>query len=227
MSTTTTAQTQSYIPSRDPAFNNWAQNFSTQIANSPATFGLAVPDAVAITAAFASWNLAYLKAVTPATRTKANVAEKDAQRAASTVTFRLYAQQIRANPGVTNENKSLLLINLPEADRTDIPAPSTSPLLAIVGATPFTHTIRFSDSNTPDTRGKPFGALQLELWRTIGIAPATDPATASYYGAATKQPFPSEFAPADVTKWCTYWGRWVTRRGLVGPWSLPVSMVVV
>lgn len=219
--------TQSYIPSRDPAFDTWADNFQTQIAASPATFGLAVPDAVAITAAFDLWHAAFVLAITPATRTKPSVAAKDAQRAASTVTFRTYAQQIRANPGVTNEDKALLLITIPDTGRTPIPAPSTQPLLTLVGATPLTHTLRFADANSPDKRAKPFGALQLEVWRTIGVAPVTDPATSDYFGAATKQPFASTFAPADIGKYATYFGRWVTRTGLVGPWSTPIAMVVV
>jgi hypothetical protein len=89
------------------------------------------------------------------------------------------------------------------------------------------HTLRFADANTPASRKKPFGAIGLQVFRNIGIAPVTDPNAAVFYGVASRQPFAVNFIAADNGKVCTYFGRWITLRGLVGPWSPPVSMTIV
>jgi hypothetical protein len=34
------------------------------------------------------------------------------------------------------------------------------------------------------------------------------------------------FEPADAGKTATYFARWMTQRGLVGEWSLPVAMII-
>ena len=83
---------------------------------------------------------------------------------------RPYAQQIRANRGISNADKTALGLNVPDGTPTPVPAPSTSPILAVIGATPGEHTIRFADSATPDKRGKPFGAIGLQLFVAVGPA---------------------------------------------------------
>ena len=79
---------------------------------------------------------------------------------------------------------------------------------------------------TPDSPAKPFGATELQLFRTIGTAPATDPEQAQFYGKFTKNPVGVAFQPADNGKQATYFARWASRRGEVGPWSAPVSLAI-
>jgi hypothetical protein len=43
---------------------------------------------------------------------------------------------------------------------------------------------------------------------------------------ATKNPVGINFVAGDVGKVCYYAARWITRRGLVGPWSNIVSFTV-
>ena len=51
-----------------------------------------------------------------------------------------------------------------------------------------------------------------------------DPEQAQFYGAFKKNPVAVGFDPADDGKVATYFARRASRRGDVGPWSLPVSM---
>lgn len=216
-----------YIPPKDADFASWMENFSDLITANPSLYGLVAADAVTIAGVNATYQSAYTTAVNPATRTGPSVAAKDAAKAAALNVARPYSIQIRNNAGVTNQDKLDLGLTVPDLTPTPIPAPSTSPLLDIVAATPLQHTLRYADQNTPDSRAKPFGATALLLYRSIGVAAAVDPDQADFVGVFTKVPVASNFASGDVGKIATYFGRWATRTGLVGPWSNPVSMGIV
>lgn len=217
----------SYIPARDADFDAWSSNFATVIAANPSAYGLAAADATAITNAYTLWSAAYTLATNPSTRTTPSIAAKDVQKAASLVTFRAYATIIQANQGVSNDAKADAGLTIRSAGRTPVPAPATAPILGFVGATPLVHTLTYRDTSTPTSKAKPFGALQLEIWRSVGLTAPSGPETTSFVGLYTKSPLAVNFISADVGKTAWYYGRWVTRRGLVGPWSALLSAAIV
>lgn len=212
-----------YIPARDADFDAWGNNFQTVIAANPAAFGLASGDATAITASFNAWHADYVLVTTPGSRTSPNIAAKDVQKASSLVVFRTYAQQIQANAGVSNTNKAAAGLTVRATGRTPIPAPGTAPILGLVGNTPGVMTGKFSDTSTPSTKAKPFGALQLEIWYQIAPTAGPDPTMAIYSQVVTKSPFSFDTPTGALGKSTILFGRWVTRRGLTGPWSAPLS----
>lgn len=228
-----------YIPARDSTLDSWADNFSTLVTASPATYGLTAPDAVAIANAFATWHAAYLLGgstgsppvpINPSTFTTVTVAAKNSAKFAMIVILRTYASQIRINPGVTNADKIALGLNLPNNTPSPIPVPLTFPLLSIVSAGPGTQIIRFADSATPASRAKPFGAVGMQLFRGVGVAAITDVNLTDFYAQLTSQPFQASFLIGDAGKVATYFARWITRGRTVGeaaaqlgPWSAPVS----
>jgi hypothetical protein len=130
---------------------------------------------------------------------------------------------IKRNRGISNAAKLSLGLNLLRPARLAVPAPSTSPILSVIGATPGVHTIRFADEDTPNARAKPAGAIAMQLFRAVGERAASDPRQATYYASVTRQPFAVTFDHADNGKVATYFARWITRTGLVGPWSRAVS----
>ena len=215
-----------YIPPKDADLVNWANNFSALISGNPATYGLLAGDGVTIAAFVAAFDASYLVITNPATRTMPAIAAKDGDKAAMLSIVRSYAQQIRLDQGVTNENKLALGLTSGDPTPTPIPAPASNPLLSVIGATMGQQTLRFADVNTPALRKKPFGAIGLQLFANIGIAPISDPAAATFAAFVTRQPYAMNFANADNGKTCTYFARWQTRTGLVGPWSPPVSFTV-
>ena len=217
----------SYIPTQDAPLKAWANNFATLIAASPGTFGLLTSDAVTISSFANNFSAAMDVIENPATKTKPSVANKDALKASMLGVLRPYAQNVRNNAGVTDENKLALGLNVPSTSRTPITVPQTQPLLSIIGATPGVHTIRYADVNTPDKRSKPFGAIQIGIFATVGAVAATNPEVALFQGGYTVQPLGITWSAGDVGKVATYWGRYIGRRGDFGPWSAPVSMVIV
>jgi hypothetical protein len=133
---------------------------------------------------------------------------------------------IKANPAITDGQLALLGLTVDDPTPTPVPAPVTSPILTIVAATPLQHTLRFADQATPDSRAKPFGAKFLEVHVTVAAAPAVDPDASPFHGDFTRQPVAIDYDAGDVGKSATVFGRWKTATGLVGPWSLGVSMTV-
>jgi len=95
-----------------------------------------------------------------------------------------------------------------------------------IAATPGSHTLRFADSLTPDSRGKPFGASDILLFCCVAEEDVNDPSLAKFVGKFTKNPISVEFTAAQNGLQATYFARWSSRRGDVGPWSLPVSMAI-
>ncbi|HEX3356806.1 MAG TPA: hypothetical protein VHS31_07540 [Tepidisphaeraceae bacterium] len=216
-----------YIPRKEQDLSAWALNFSTLIAASPARYGLASADALTIEGVCSAFITSLVAASDPATQTKPTVAAKDAAREAMLPVVRQYAQQIRINAGVSNEDKSALGLNLPNHSRSPVAAPSTSPTITLIGATPGEITARFADTNTPTRRAMPAGALGLLVFVAIDSNAVADPSKALFRAFITRQPFALAFESIDAGKVATVFGRWMNRKGELGPWSNAASMRIV
>ena len=219
-------QTGDYIPQTDAGFRDWLANFALLIQQDPGRFGLEAADAAIISSLNTSFAAAYVACQSPATRTTALVTQKDALRASATASCRVYAMNIKANAGVDNESKIELGLHINDPTPTPIPAPTTTPLLNIVGMFSGSHEIRFADELTPSSRKKPAGAIQLELYVHVGPTPIVNWQDATFAGVYTKNPIQYEFTPDQANQTATYFARWRTQRGLVGPMSLPVAMTI-
>jgi hypothetical protein len=217
-------QSSPYIPAADGPFRDWLSNFSTLISQDAQKYGLEPSDAAVIANLLASYSAAYQVVQAPSTRTPSAVAQKDALKASAVASCRVYAQMVKANQGVDNEDKIALGIHVNDPTPTPIPAPTTAPLLNIVSAFSGSHEIRYADELTPASRKKAPGAIQLELYVHVGANATADPELAKFVGAFTKNPIQHQFDAADANMTASYFARWRTQRGLVGPWSLPVAM---
>ena len=154
-----------YIPTRDADFQLWLDNFSALISADPASYGLSSADAGPLAALTATFDAALAAATNGSTRGPSTIAAKDTARANAESRARQLATLIQANPSVTDEQKTDLQITVRKTNKTPIPAPSTSPLLSFIAATPLQHTLRYADQDTPDSRARPFGAAALILSR--------------------------------------------------------------
>jgi hypothetical protein len=217
----------SFIPTRDGDLNLWAVNFDTLITANPVVYGLTPADAAFIHFYVDAFTTALQAASDPSTRGPASVAAKDGAKAAMLDIIRTYARQIRDNLGIGNEDKVALGLTIPDLIPSPIPAPSSTPILAILGATPLSHTIRYADSNMPNGRSKPFGAMGMQLFCWVGDNKPAEPEQWRLAAFVTHQPFGLTFQAADVGKTAFYRGRWQTRTGRVGDFGAEASMIVV
>lgn len=220
-----------YIPPKDADFDAWLVNFSTLLTANPTNYGLVAGDATAVAAVTSAWTTAYPIATNPATRTSATIATKDAARASAEATVRPYAIRIRNNASVSDALKIGIGVTIPNTPPTPIPAPVVAPVVSLLSAISLEQTLEYKASGSTG-KAKPFGAIGVEVWRSVGTVPAVDPLQTSYVGTVTKSPFRQSFLAGDQGKIVTYFARFVTRSGpggaaQVGPWSDPLSVVVM
>ena len=200
------------------------RTFAGNISAAPSAYMLSPADAAMIQHAVDEFAAAYSVALAPATRTKCTVAVKNEVRYSAEQLCRLYYSLIKLNLGVSYADKIAIGVNPPNPSRTPMQCPLSSPLLNIIAATPGSHTLCYRDSMTPTSKAKPFGATQLQLFVAIGDQRVRNPQEAAFYRAFTVNPVGVAFEAKDDGKLATYFGRWASRKGDVGPWSLPVSM---
>lgn len=214
---------ESYIPPTDSGALSWMKAFRNGIQNDPAKYGLSEADATSIANAvneFEQW-MDYLDE--PENKNKVSVAQKDDARTAAEQICRQFAVLIKHNSGISDPDKIAIGVRPVNPNRDPIHVPQSSPILTVLGSTPGSHTVRFADWHTPDSRKKPFGAANLQLFVAVGEEPEGDPSKARFVGAFTQNPVGVLFDSEDNKKTATYYARWASRRGEVGPWSIGVS----
>jgi len=214
------------IPRTDADALLWLESFSANINGNLAAYQLQAADGLAIQSAVQSFASALAASSNDATRTPAAVNLKDQTRNSAEQICRQYAILIKYNAGISDQAKIDAGVRPVNPDRNPVPQPATSPLLDIIAATPGVHTVRYSDSMTPDSRAKPNGSSDLLLFVAVADSNQTDPANASFVGKFTKNPIAVTFDAADNGKQATYFARWSNRKGQMGPWSIGVSLAI-
>jgi len=219
-----------YIPTRDSLLDQWGLNFSDLITADPALYGLDAADALAIQNAYDAFHAAYIIVSVPANRSQTTVATKNNLKNTFIQLARTYAQQIRNNPGVANDDKLALGLNLANNTPSPIPAPTSQPILSIIAGFPLAQQLRYADSNSPASRKKAPGSIVCQIYGRLTLAAdplPSSPTPTDFVIQGTKNPVIQQFDPGDAGKFSTYWARFVNRNGLVGPWSDSVSQLVL
>lgn len=215
-----------YIPPRDADYLNWLASFSTLITASPGTYGLVAGDAVAIAAQNTAFSAAYALGggtyhapVNAATKTPTTTQAKNDAKANSLAIIRPYAQQIANNAGVSSANKIALGLNPRTTPPAPIGAPASFPIVGVRSGSPLTITMQWQDSTIGAGKSKPFGAIQAEVRAEASATPIVTADAIAFNSLQTKSPLTLVFDGSVGGEQCYYAVRWVTRRGLVGPWS--------
>lgn len=216
-----------YIPPKDADLDNWSSNFSTLITASPATYGLVTSDAVAIATVVDAWHAAYLLVTSPTTKTADTVQAKNDARTNMLAIVRPYAQTIALNAGVTSDDKIALGLNPRTTPPTPITEPTTNPVLTIQNAPPLAVILRYRDSvASVSVKSKPYGVTAVQVFATVSATPISDPEALAFQLQATKSPLQLMFGSGDVGKQAYIAARYVTQKGLFGPWSPIINFTV-
>jgi hypothetical protein len=216
-----------YIPPKDADFAAWLDNFSALITTAPGTYGLTSGDAVVIADVTATWDAAYALVTSPSTKTATTVQAKNVARITALNTVRPYSQTIALNAGVSADAKVALGLNPRTSTPVPITAPTTYPALTIANALPLQHVLRYRDQlASPSVKAKPYGVLQIQLFGLPSATAVTDPTTLQLLQVTTKSPLLQSWPSGDVGMKAYYAAKWVTRKGLVGPWSPIVSFTI-
>jgi len=215
-----------YIPREDAQFRTWATQFAAYISANASAFLLSSAQAASIQSVVDDFDAAYLVATAEATRTKPTIIAKDDARSIAESLCRQYAIIIKETPGISDEDKVAAGVRPVNPNRDPIQCPQTSPIVTIIGNTPSAQTLEYRDPTEPASKAKPFGASELQLFLAIAETENSPLADARFVGKFTRNPIAVEFDEGDNGKFATYYARWASVRGEVGPWSLPVSMAI-
>lgn len=206
-----------YIPTTDALLINWGRNYSDLLTATPATYGLEAADALIVQTQFDIFDDSYDAAIAPETRTIVTVADKDGEKLTFLRIARLYAAIIRANQGVTDEDKTALGLNIPDLVPTAIPPPTTYPEISVIIAGAGMHQILITDQLTPTLKAKPFGVAGCLLY--ANSAPTADPVMtdAPLLAVITRADTALDVSSFPVGSHVGYKGQWFNRKGELGP----------
>lgn len=216
----------SYLPYKDSALLDWARNFSEQITQSPASYGLTIPQAEAFGTLFTTYETAYNTAVAPETRTKGTIAAKNDAKKALKTDARNLVSIIQGVPTVTAQMKIDLGITVRDTEPTPIPPPTIAPEIDFMPTGTRTIRVRLHNEKTLNRR-KPVGVQGALVFSYIGEVPPTDINLWKFETNTTKTLVEID-PPVTVTSGTQIWftAFWYNPRAQSGPAATPVSTVV-
>lgn len=216
-----------YIPSRNADFVAWLANFSTLITASPGTYGLVAGDATAIASQNTATIAAYNLITSPSTKTAATVSAYNTEKVNALAIARPYALTVSYNAGVSSSNKIALGVNPRTSVPTPITTPTTTPVLTAQSTSTAGTILRYRDATaSPSVKSKPYGVIACQIFASASVTAITDPTLLAYVRNETKSPFTLAMGAPDAGKTVYFAARWITRTGLVGPWSPIITYVV-
>ena len=216
------------IPTKDSLCVPWMQNFSTRLTASPATWGQTALIATAVAAAVDAYVQAYEaleQARADGTRSKASTAAKDSARLAALELIRPIYMGVQASYSISDENKILLGVKVPDRTRTPEPSPTTQVILTQVRMVNRTATFSLRDSGSESSRARPFGARGASVFYCVGAEPQPPGDGWFFAGNATRPTVDVVLSKAPVEA-CTVWvcAMWYGSRGELGPVSPVVRL---
>ena len=215
-----------YIPTTDAALDLWADNFCGMIQTDPDRYGLMLYDAGVLANQFTIWHEALVKAWNPMTKTPVAVADKDGEKVTLLQLIRQYAAQIRANLGVSDEDKTALGLNIPDPTPTPIPVPTTYPVIGVMLAGTGEHNLVIADQLTPWKKSKPYGVVGCLLFAQNGVTPPQHMTDAPLFAVPTKADVVLDVSGYSPGTWLAYAAKWFNAKGEMGPMG-PMRLFVV
>jgi len=216
-----------YMPRKDAEALSWFKAFSLGLAERAGVYPVSPGEIAAIGQAVERFAAAFAVAWNGSTRTTVAVTLKDeARRVAEDMCRPIYAR-IRLDKSVDDADKLAIGVRPMKASYGRLTAPDTVPLLSQGALTWSAYEIAYRTQHGVTGRAKPVGAAQLQVFRAVGETPARSVEQAAYFRSVSRSPMRVEYTSADNGKVATYFARWVTRRGEVGPWSAPLSVQAV
>lgn len=206
----------------------WSRNFRDHIVSDPPQFGLSIAQAAQYSALHDAFAVRYAQAIDPKTNSKVNVQAKNSAKAALKANARMLARLVNATPGITNGQRAMLGLRVPDEHVTPVDVPSAWPRVHVVSMTGRTVRLRLSDDASPTRRGKPPGVVGAVVLYYVAEHGENDPSPLmskwSFGGFSTRPMFQMTIppdAPALARVWIA--ACWVNTRGRNGPFSAATS----
>lgn len=217
-----------YIPRNDSDFNLWQGYLLKEVNTNKEPWGIVPTVLAALGVKQTRWEAAYANTANKQNRTSADVQEKSDARADYEPALRGFvAEFLTNNSKVTDSDRERMGLTVKSGSRTPSPVPSSRPVASIDFSIRLQHTINFYDEATPRSKAKPTGTHGCEIWAKKGGEAPKSASELQFLTTDTATPYVQTFDGADAGQIIYYWLRWVNTRGEYGPWSTPVSAMIV
>jgi hypothetical protein len=215
-----------YFPNKEADVWPWVQNFVLVLSANAARWGIAEALVSALGDLAAAFRTAYTKRMQPDSG-KVSVEQKNlALNALKKGVKDMVNGHINHNPAVTADDRVALGLYVYKPGRSTVPAPTTTVVLRVVPGLVRQLVVYFTDSATPDKRGKPYGALFMELVCGVLGSPPVEIEDLPRKVTSTKSPVTITFREEDRGKVVYLAGRWKGSGTKEGPWSAIISAII-
>ncbi|MDR0582479.1 MAG: hypothetical protein LBG31_05915 [Prevotellaceae bacterium] len=216
-----------YIPRKDKDLLTWTTNFLAVLASILPRIEFPAEEHAALTALLNTFRAKLAIADAPATRTKAAVQDKnDARDALVEKTRQSTNEYLTFNHRVTNGDRDNLGLPIHKKTRTDAPVATDAPDCDVNTAVAGQVTFYYYPKGGKRSSAKPDGQHGAEFAWAILEAPTTDWNDLTHSSFDTDPPLTLKFEGPDRGKTLYYAIRWENTRGLKGPWSPIVSVII-
>ena len=217
-----------YIPSEDAKFVTWVHHFIVEFILGLVKWAIPEHEGTKLNELLAVFDNAYRLATGGGTRTKASVkAKNEAKKALIAAVRRVYKMYIIYNELVTNPERDVLGVPIHSTSHTPAPEPTTAPTVVIDKSVSFKHKISVRQEGEDHPRkGLPEGVSGFEVWSVIGDFNPEGLNDYRFVGQSTTYHMTVTYDESFYKKTATYRVRWVNRRNVPGPWSIPTSVVI-
>lgn len=214
-----------FIPATDLGLRQWATNYVALVTATPGAYGLVAADATAAGTAATQYATALTLSSDPNTRTAVTVQAKDTARNQLVTLVRSQVTRVQAYPPLTPAQAQSLGITVRSTIRTQVPPPSTRPILAITKTEGGVMTLRVSDELAPDSRKMPPGVIGVQVFAQTGSVPPISTRACEFLGMFGRGVIALDVSSYDVGDTVYLLARWQNRRGQTGPQSVVVSQI--
>jgi hypothetical protein len=224
-----------YMPDSDSGKALWMQRFIKKIEADPKRYGFDDPVMFEyVQRAILQFIIAVQKSSSRSERSPSATLLKNQARAKAVEICRDIAMRLKWDSSLSDAEKRALGINAEEAAPEDAKLPQGVlagsqgyPELFVNNSPNGGHLIRYRNITTP-SKAKPKGVSHLLLFAAIGEKPNMRRTHARLLGAYTRRPFEIVYPMACGIEgmYVTYFGRWLTTRGEMSPWSPGISKMI-
>jgi hypothetical protein len=215
-----------FIPRSDAAFSSWQNNLLNKAEAAEMRLNIPPDVMMDIRIKQGRWMMAYQAVEDPATCTKAAVKEKQEARDDFESTIRGFNNAyLIHNPAMTDADRENF--GLPVHDTKPTPAPDigSRPELEADFKQLQKHILMARDTEIKSA-GKPAHVAGFEIWRKVGEPAPTTDADWQLVVQAPHSPHALTYNEAESGLRVYYRVRWVNTRGVPGPWSETVSVII-
>lgn len=214
-------------PEKDADLDGWSDNFSVRINSTPTLFDLTAAQATLYASDRLAFHTALAVAQNPTTRTKSNIALKNAAKATLLVMSHQLLTQVGACATLTPSQRVDLRMNPARpAHPGRLPAPVTRPIATLDNL----GRVLLADETTPLSRKKPHGVDGAFLFTAILAPGAPAPAGPNegtlFAALATASTHHLAIPPGNAGKILWLFAQWCNPTGTPGPVSAPSSVMI-